>query len=101
MVVGRATKARCWFWNGWEGDDDEGEEEPHPTTVASPIAIKIRDVRLLGIIEPLRGKWKFRQIEIWTNLRNMVSEVSRSRCNIINSKLGTPANMAVMENQTS
>ncbi len=75
-------------------DDDEGEEEPHPTTAANPIAIKTRDILLLGIIEPLRGKWKFRQIEIWTNLSNMASEVSRFAITMIDSKLGTPANMS-------
>jgi hypothetical protein len=38
------------------------EEEPHPTIAANPIAIKTRDILLLGIIEPLQGKWRFQQV---------------------------------------
>jgi len=97
--VGRATKARWDDGKGWE-DDPEGEDEPHPTRVANPSASQTIEVRLLAVIEPPRGKRKFRHGEVSTDLRNMASEISRLGCDIVNSKFRTPANMAVMENQT-
>jgi hypothetical protein len=74
--VGRATKARWDDGKGWE-DEPEGEEELHPKRVANPIASQTTDVRMLGILEPLREKWKFRLGEVSIDLKSMASEVSR------------------------
>ena len=91
--VGSATYA-VWEEGNCVVDDDEGDE-PHPVRAANPRATKIRDAPALGIIALTK------KVEVLTDLSNMASEVSRFGNAIpLNSKFGTPANMAVVQHDT-